>query len=268
MNRLTTLLGSMALLTLVAAGCGGAAAPAPAGASGPKPAATPPPQKAQAPAAAAYEAITVSSGAAIAGVVSFSGTPPKPETLAVDKDKEICGDSKPSEKLIVSSAGGIKSAVVSIKGIAKGKAMTFPGTVTLDQKDCLYTPHMLIGRVGGNLDVRNGDPMMHNVHSFPFDNPSINRAQPKGSQPIAAALKLPEIYKVGCDIHKWMSAWVVAAEHPYYVITGDDGSYQVTEVPPGTYTVEVWHEALGTSTQEVTVKAGETAQVSFKLAPR
>lgn len=208
----------------------------------------------------------MTNGGAITGVVSYRGAPAPAESLKVEKDTEVCGSSKASEKLLVSSDGGIQNAVVALKGITTGKATTFPATVKLDQKGCLYTPHVLIGRVGGKLEVNNGDPLMHNVHSFAFDNPSINRAQPQSSAPITANLELPEIIEVGCDIHGWMSAWLVVAEHPYYVITKADGSFELTDVPAGTYQVEVWHETLGTATQTVTVTAGRSAKVSFSLS--
>ena len=146
--------------------------------------------------------------------------------------------------------------------------MTFPAVTTMDQQECVYTPHVLIGRVGGTLEVHNSDSVLHNVHSYTFDNPPINRAQPKGSGSIKVNLELAEIYEIGCDIHGWMGAWMVVAEHPYYVITGNDGSYSLSDVPPGTYTVEVWHETLGVSSQTVTVTAGEAAQLGFTLAPK
>lgn len=262
--RVITLFSGLTAALLLIAACGGGGASTPAIA--PPPAATTAPPSAQAPAAGGYQVTTVTNGGTIAGAVKFTGTAGQPEPLEVNKDTEVCGTSKLSEKLLVSSGGGIKNAVVSIKEITSGKAMVFPTTVKLNQKDCVYTPRVLIGRVDGSLEVRNDDPLMHNVHSFTFDNPSINRAQPQGSDPITTGLELPEIVEIGCDIHGWMTAWLVVAEHPYHVITDEDGSFSLADVPPGTYQVEVWHETLGTSNQTVTVTAGETAAVSFALA--
>ncbi len=262
--RAIILSSGLAASMLLIAVCGGGGASAPAAA--PRPTATTAPPSAQAPSTGGYQETTVTNGGIIAGAVRFTGTAQQPEPLEVNKDIEVCGTSKLNEKLLVSSGGGIKNAVVSIKDMTSGKAMNYPTTAKLGQKDCSYTPRVLIGQVDGSLEVRNDDPLMHNVHSFTFDNPSINRAQPKGSDPITTALELPEIVEIGCDIHGWMTAWLVVAEHPYYVITGEDGSFSLADVPPGTYQVEVWHETLGTSSQTVTVAAGETAVVSFALA--
>lgn len=271
-KRVLVLFSVMAVGMMLAAACGGGGEESAPTSTNPRPTATTPARPTQAPTQLAlvggYQETTVTNGGTIAGIVSFSGTPPEPQTLEVDKDVEVCGTSKPGEVLLASSGGGIKNAVVSIKDIARGKAMDVAATAALGQAKCLYGPHVLIGRVGGSLQVTNGDPLMHNVHSFPFDNASINRAQPQGSAPITVSLEFPEVYQIGCDIHKWMSAWMVVTEHPYYAISGADGSFSLTDVPPGTYQVEVWHEKLGTSTQTVTVAAGETAQASFALAPR
>lgn len=266
MKRALTLLSGMVVLVLLVAACGG---------GDDEPASTSTPRPTSAAAATATGVAPTATRPApaagvgtIAGVVSFDGTPPEAETLEIDKDIEVCGTSKTNEELLVSSGGGIQNAVVSIKGITGGKAMTFPATAQLDQKDCVYGPHVLMGRVDGSVEVNNGDPLMHNVHSFPFDNDSVNRAQPQGSDPIVTPLSFAEIYKVGCDIHSWMNAWVVAAEHAYYETTGEDGAFSLTDVPAGTYEVEVWHETLGKLTQTVTVTADATTDISFALAPR
>ncbi|MFQ5854853.1 MAG: carboxypeptidase regulatory-like domain-containing protein [Anaerolineae bacterium] len=267
MKRLSIVGVGLLVLVLLAAACGGGDDDKPPTAtSPPKAQATTPPQPTEAPGVGGYQEVAVTNGGSIAGVVTFSGTPPKVELLTVDEDTDVCGTSQENPKLIVSAGGEIRNAVVSIKNITKGKAMAFPATVALDQHGCKYTPHVLIGPVGGTLQVVNSDPILHNVHSYTFDNPSVNRAQPKGSAAITSDLEFPEIIEIGCDIHGWMSAWLVVAEHPYYAITGDDGAFQLTDVPPGSYEVEVWHEELGTLSQAVTVEAGKTVEVVFELS--
>lgn len=264
MRRVLIPLSCLAVLMLLTAACGGGdgAEPAPTATSRAEPTATPTSE----PAAGGYQETTVASGGTIAGVVRFEGTPPPATTITIDKDTEICGTSKTNEELLVSASGGIKNAVVSITDITSGKAFAVSSTVTLDQSECAYVPHVLIGRVGRSIEVRNDDPLMHNVHSFTFDNPSINKAQPKDSPAITADLEFPETIQIGCDIHSWMNAWLVVTDHPYYVITGQDGSFNLDNVPPGTYEVEVWHETLGVSSQQVTVTAGGTTQATFSLA--
>lgn len=263
MRRVLILLSCLTALMLLAAACGGGseAEPAATATSRPNPTATPTSE----PAVGGYQETTVASGGTIAGVVRFEGTAPQAETVTMNKDTEICGTSKINEELLVSASGGIKNAVVSITDISSGKAFTGSSTETLDQLNCAYVPHVLIGRVGYSIQVRNGDPLMHNVHSFTFDNPSINKAQPKDSAAITADLEFPETIQIACDIHGWMNAWLVVTDHPYYAITDESGSFELGDVPPGTYEVEVWHETLGVSTQQVTVTAGGTTQATFSL---
>lgn len=252
------------LMALLLVACGGGALPE--ATPPPEAQATLPPQPTEAAEPGVYQEVSVANAGSIAGVASFSGTPPKLDPLTVDEDTDVCGTDVANPKLIVSADGGIANVVVSIKNISEGKAMTIPVTVELDQQGCTYTPHVLIGRVGGTLEVINSDPILHNVHSYTFDNPAVNRAQPKGSDRISTVLEFPEFIEIGCDVHGWMSAWLVVAEHPYYAITGTDGTFQFTDVPPGTYEVEVWHETLGTSSQTVSVTAGEETTAKFELS--
>jgi hypothetical protein len=119
--------------------------------------------------------------------------------------------------------------------------------------------------VGATLEILNSDAVSHNVHTVAFDNRPFNRTQPPSLEKIEASFDVAEKVGVKCDMHGWMNAWIVVIDHPYHAITGTDGGFMIDNVPPGTYTLEVWHEELGATTQTVTVTAGETSDASVEM---
>ena len=157
------------------------------------------------------------------------------------------------------------NAVVWITDIEKGKPME-PQTVTLDQKGCEYHPHVLAFPAGSTVDILNSDGILHNVHSYSKINNPFNMAQPKFRKKMDVKIDKPEIFQVRCDVHAWMEGWMFSAPNPYFAVTDSSGSYKLTDVPPGTYNVEVWQETLGKQAQKVTVKANEASEVNFELA--
>lgn len=216
---------------------------------------------------AAYEGAPVTNGGTIKGMVKFNGTAPAPETLEVNKDKEVCAvGEKKSQALVVGPNGGIKFAVVSLTNVTKGKPME--NGAVLDQKGCEYLPHVLIVAAGTELEIKNSDGILHNIHTYSEKNKPVNRAQPKFKKVIKEKFAEPEMVKVTCDVHGWMTGWLAVAEHPYYAITDDTGAFQLTDVPAGDYEIKVWQEKLGESTQKVTVPAGGEAAVTFELAAK
>jgi hypothetical protein len=136
---------------------------------------------------------------------------------------------------------------------------------TLDQKGCVFAPHIVL-TAPGKLAVLNSDPVSHNVHTDPAKNEPVNAILSKLKRKAAIAVEAPEIIPVKCDQHGWMSAYIVVAEHPYYAITDESGAFRLRDVPPGTYTVEVWHQTLGKVQQQTAVEAGKTAalKLSYK----
>jgi len=209
--------------------------------------------------------MTVKTGGIITGLVTFKGTPPSPQSITVDKDKKVCGKTKMvSQTLLVGKKKGIQNVVVRLTDITKGKTPKTE-TILLDQKGCRFHPHVLMVQAGGTVNVVNGDPLTHNIHTFSFENAQVNQAQPKGSPKLTIEPTIPETIKVQCDIHKWMEGWMIVAEHPYYALTDTDGKFTLTNVPPGTYTLEIWHETLGVATQHVTVKGNQSVKVSITL---
>jgi len=211
---------------------------------------------------AAYEGGTVANGGTISGVITFKGTPPVLKPIVVNKDKQVCGKAPIySQDLVVGKNKGIRNVVVRLTDITKGKQQT-PASVTLTQKGCGFRPHVVTVQTGGEVVVANGDPVTHNIHTFSFDNPQLNQAQPAGSPTLTIKPTVPETIKVQCDIHKWMAGWVIVAEHPYYAVTDASGHFTLADVPAGTYTLEFWQETLGVVTKKVTVQANQTVQVS------
>ncbi len=218
--------------------------------------------------ARAYEGGAVSNGGTISGEVKLQGSAPAPKAIEVTKDKEVCGQHEiKTEDLLVSGGGGVENAVVSITTIAKGKAMPADSPV-LDQKGCQYVPHVLLFPAGSTVKINNDDGILHNIHTYSTKNPPINMAQPKFKKTIEAKFDQPEVIKVTCDAHGWMSGWFIAEDHPYYVKTDATGAFKLTDVPPGEYELKVWHEKLGEKTQKVTVTGGAETKANFELAPK
>lgn len=219
--------------------------------------------------AAAYEAVNVTGGGAITGVVKFAGAPPKPARLEVSKDRDVCGTHPLyDQSLEVARDGGIKNAVVAITDISRGEALKPAPDVKFDQRGCEYVPHVAAFPAGSTVEIINSDGILHSIHTESVINPVIDMAQPGFKKTIRVTIEQPEEIKVTCDAHNWMLGWWYVTANPYYAITGANGRYSITNVPPGTYTVQVWQEKLGTLTQKVTVKPAAGVTADFTLRPK
>jgi plastocyanin len=214
---------------------------------------------------AAYEGGDVKDGGSISGTVKFKGTAPAPKKLDVGKDKEVCGKAPKLDQSLIVDNGNLVNAVVTITDIKKGKKIELK-KVQLDQNGCEYHPHVLAFPAGSTIEVLNPDGILHNVHSYSKVNSPFNQAQPKFKKTLDVKVEKPEAVEVKCDVHGWMHGWLVATENPYFAVTDKSGSFKLDNVPAGSYTVEVWHEKLGKSTQKVTVKAKDDAKVNFEIA--
>jgi plastocyanin len=214
---------------------------------------------------AQYKGGDVKDGGSISGTVKYKGSAPAPKKLEVSKDKEVCGKSPKVDQSLVVNNGNLANAVVTITDIKSGKKLDAK-KVTLDQKGCEYQPHVLAFPAGTTVEILNPDGILHNVHSYSKVNSPFNMAQPKFKKTLDVKIDKPEAIEVKCDVHGWMQGWLVATESPYVAVTDNSGNFKLTDVPPGNYTVEIWHEKLGKNTQKVTVKAKEDAKVSFDVA--
>ena len=203
----------------------------------------------------------------IRGIVVFTGALEQ-KKLPVTIDQYICGKEKQAEDLLVGAQRGVRNAVVWLQTPPPGAHWpNAPVRVEMDQKACSFVPRVVLVPVGGTVEFLNSDRLLHNLHSASKDNPTFNRTQPRG-RAIPIAFAKPEIVRVDCDLHSWMRAWVVVADHPFYALTGEAGEFELPSVPPGKYTLQIWQEKLGIATREVTVSADE-ARVRVELsAPR
>jgi plastocyanin len=214
---------------------------------------------------AAYVGEDVKDGGSISGTVKFKGNAPAPKKLEVSKDKEVCGKKPKVDQSLVVNNGNLVNAVVTITDIKKGKKIEAK-KVKLDQDGCEYQPHVLAFPAGTTIEILNPDGILHNVHSYSKVNSPFNMAQPKFKKTLEVKIAKPEAVEVKCDVHGWMHGWLVATESPYVAVTDNSGNFKLTDVPAGTYNVEVWHEKLGKSSQKVTVKAKEDAKLNFEVA--
>jgi plastocyanin len=186
------------------------------------------------------------------GAVRFAGAQAEPKKVNVTVDHSVCGTQKAAEELVVVAGRGLRNAVVSL---STPSAATAVPPVQMDQKQCVFVPRVVVVLAGGTVEFLNSDRLLHNLHSASKDNAVFNRTQPKG-RTIPIVFKRPEIVRIDCDLHPWMRAWVVVADHPFYAVTGEQGDFLLENVPPGRYTLQVWHESLGTVQREVAVDGG------------
>lgn len=172
------------------------------------------------------------------------------------------------DDLVVGPDGGVQWAFVRVTKGLEGKSFEPPTSpAVLDQKGCLYAPHVLGVQVGQPVEFRNGDPVNHNCHGLPFDNREFNFNQLPGASD-QRKFPRPEIFKLKCDYHPWMSAWIGVVDHPYFAVTDADGRFAIKGLPPGKYTLEAWHERLKGPAVEITVAGPKTEVPAFTLAEK
>ena len=215
---------------------------------------------------AGYETVVVDNGGTLRGMVRSGGPAPTARTVAITEDNEVCGNERQIQTVDIGASGGLANGVVSIVDITRGIAMEDPTPPPeLDQRDCGFHPQVLLVPVDVPVHILNSDPITHNVHTVAFDNRPVNRSQPREVPKIEVSFAVAEKVKVKCDIHDWMTAWIVVVDHPYHAVTSADGAFVIENLPPGTYTVEAWHEAFGAVSQTVTIEAGEVRDLAVEI---
>ncbi|HKS75313.1 MAG TPA: carboxypeptidase regulatory-like domain-containing protein [Terriglobales bacterium] len=201
------------------------------------------------------------------GVVKFEGTPPKSARINMSADPS-CSKFHPggmaADDLIADANGGLENVIVFVSQGLEGR--TFqppPQPVVIEQKGCMYVPHVVAMQANQKLEVINSDQTVHNIHPTPANNREWNKAQPPGS-PLEETFAREEVsIPVHCNVHPWMRSYIAVFKHPYFAVTGKNGSFDLKDLPPGTYTLEAWHEKLGTATQKVVVGSPDTKPVEF-----
>ncbi|MGD9904453.1 MAG: hypothetical protein AB7U83_13395 [Vicinamibacterales bacterium] len=244
-----------AALAMAAAACGG-------GSTSDAPAAT------TAPAAAPTD--TADGPGVITGRITFAGEAPPPRPLQMDSDpKCVALPGAMSERLVVGPDQGLQHVFVWVKDGLGNRTYAVPTTpVMLDQKGCQYLPHVFGAQVGQTIKVANSDAALHNVHAVPKTNPEFNFSQPANVPPVDRVFNVPEIgIPLKCDVHGWMNAYANVVPHPFFAVTGADGRFEIKGLPAGTYTVEAWHETLGTKTMSVTVDGTTPATADAEFTP-
>lgn len=215
-------------------------------------------------AALSYEAIDVSGGGKIEGKVVYEGAVPTKKIIPT-KNKEVCGDPRDEPQIRVGPDKGVQDAVVYLKAVAKGKPWGKQEKApVLDQEKCIFEPAVQVIRAG-NLEVRNSDPVLHNTHGFYGKRTAFNLALPDKGVKIMTELPRPGLVRVECDAHGWMLAHIYVADSPYYALTGKDGSFSITDIPPGDYTLVTSQTYTGDQEMPVTVKSGETVKLTIDL---
>jgi len=224
------------------------------------------------PAAPAGPSVDPSTAATITATVKLDGQPPAPAMITLTGDPKCVtengGPQRADERVVVGENQALQNVFVYVKDGLGNFAFPIPSEpVVLDQDKCRYTPRVLGVRVGQTLQVHNGDPLLHNVRSNGVINQAFNKSTPIEGMSFNHTFATKEVMvPFKCDVHGWMSAYVGVLDHPYFGTTAADGKVVLGNLPPGTYTIEAWHEALGTKTQQVTIGARESKDVSFAFA--
>ncbi len=233
-------------------------------------------------AAIGYQEGEVTDSGSLTGSVKFVGVPPRIEPLPVKKDREVCGEKTAPEVLVVGPSGGVGGAVILIEGVARGKKPD--REIVLDNAKCRFVPHVSVVMRGGSIKVRNSDPVLHDSHGL-WDGKitAFNVALPGRGRdvPITRYLKKPGVIEVRCDAHTHMRAWLVVHDSPYFAVTDREGHFKIDGLPPGTYTVAMWHPGFAQKgidkdgrpiydeprrvTRELTIPPRGTAVANFEL---
>lgn len=203
----------------------------------------------------------------VKGVVKVQGTVPKPMRIDMSPDPkcpQAHSGGTMTDDIVADSSGGLQDVIVYVsQGLGDAKFEPPKEPAVIEQKGCMYKPHVVVVRANQELKVVNSDATTHNIHPAPNNNRELNQTQPPGV-PFSMTFAREEIaIPVKCNIHPWMHSSIAVFKHPYFAVTGKDGSFQIENLPPGSYTITAWHEKLGTAMQKITVGESETKTIEF-----
>lgn len=209
------------------------------------------------------------TAATVSGLVLVDGTPPPTPVIRLDGDPTCAslnqGSERETESLVVGENKALQNVFIYVKdGLGQ---LSFPAPtepVVLDQQKCRYLPHVLGVQVGQPLAIRNSDPLLHNVRADGAINQPFNLGQPIQGITMTRVFSTREVMvPFKCDVHAWMTAYVGVLDHPFFAVTDSAGRFSLAGLPPGTYTIEAWHETLGTATEQITIGPKEIKSVNF-----
>ena len=207
------------------------------------------------------------AGGSITGTITFEGKAPKMKPLKLDADPICVANSEiapQKEWLILDENKGVKNALIFITEGLNIDYSPPEEPVVIDQKGCIYSPHVVGIMAGQQLDILNNDGTLHNIHALPKVNKEFNNAMPRTKKKLSVKFEYPEApFKVKCDVHPWMGAYIGVFDHPCFSVSGDDGTYVISDLKPGEYVIEAWHEKLGSQTANVTVSDSSAAHQDF-----
>jgi plastocyanin len=257
---------TLAITFAMAGGCSGGCSNK--GEPSPEPAAAPAPVPAAAAAPGSAPAAPAGTGT-IRGTVKLLGPAPERAVINMKSEPACAKQGTKDEDVVVGAAGGLKNVVVHVVSGPAAKAATPAEEVVMDQQGCMYRPHVLVAQAGQPVVVKSSDQVLHNIHTYRGTATLFNQALVFGMPPIRK--KFPgagDVVKFKCDVHPWMTGYLLVTDNPFHAVSGEDGSFAIRDVPAGSYTVEVWHERLGTQKKQVTVAPDKTAELSLEYSAK
>jgi plastocyanin len=256
--RIGVSLAVLALVALGAASCGKKEPTEESASSAAQPAAQP---------------VDPATAGTITGTIKLDGPAPKAKRINMASDP-ACSSAHPGgasdEEVVADASGDLANVIVYVKEGLGNRTFDAPkDSVTIDQHGCMYSPHVLAVMAGQPLSVKNSDQTTHNIHPVPANNREWNKSQTPGSPDIQEVFGREEVaIPVKCNVHPWMKSYIAVFKHPYFQVTGAKGTFELKNLPPGTYTIEAWQEKFGTVSQSVTVgpKESKAVNLTFRAA--